>query len=161
MAAHVYLKNEFTEDKKCQNLMSWLVWSCNFCWDKLWEKNGKVLVELNRNSERKKAMIEIVQYLLVLRIFRWYQNFDGDPLPALRPRRELNLVHRPNQSGYDSYDVLKYACVVEYVKILARPESTWLYEPESSSFMARKRNIMTIIDMIQNEPAHEIMVLIA
>ena len=23
MAAHAYLKNEFTEDKKCQNLMSW------------------------------------------------------------------------------------------------------------------------------------------
>ena len=25
MAAHAYLKNEFTEDKKCQNLMSWLI----------------------------------------------------------------------------------------------------------------------------------------
>ena len=24
MAAHAYLKNEFTKDKKCQNLMSWL-----------------------------------------------------------------------------------------------------------------------------------------
>ena len=24
MAAHAYLKNEFTQDKKCQNLMSWL-----------------------------------------------------------------------------------------------------------------------------------------
>ena len=24
MAAHAYLKNEVTEDKKCQNLMSWL-----------------------------------------------------------------------------------------------------------------------------------------
>ena len=24
MAAHAYLKDEFTEDKKCQNLMSWL-----------------------------------------------------------------------------------------------------------------------------------------
>ena len=23
MAVHEYLKNEFTEDKKCQNLMSW------------------------------------------------------------------------------------------------------------------------------------------
>ena len=23
MAAHAHLKNEFTEDKKCQNLMSW------------------------------------------------------------------------------------------------------------------------------------------
>ena len=27
MAAHVYLKNEFTADKKCHNLMSWLI-SC-------------------------------------------------------------------------------------------------------------------------------------
>ena len=27
MAAHVRLKNEFTEDEKCHNLMSWLVWS--------------------------------------------------------------------------------------------------------------------------------------
>ena len=26
MAAHVHLKNEFTEDEKCQNLMSWLIW---------------------------------------------------------------------------------------------------------------------------------------
>ena len=25
MAAHAILKNEFTEDKKCQNLMSWLI----------------------------------------------------------------------------------------------------------------------------------------
>ena len=24
MAAHAYLKNEFTEDKQCQNLVSWL-----------------------------------------------------------------------------------------------------------------------------------------
>ena len=29
MAAHAYLKNEFTEDKKCQNLMSWL--KCTYC----------------------------------------------------------------------------------------------------------------------------------
>ena len=28
MAAHAYLKNEFTEDKKCQNLMSWLICFC-------------------------------------------------------------------------------------------------------------------------------------
>ena len=26
MAVHAYLKNEFTEDKKCQNLMSWLIY---------------------------------------------------------------------------------------------------------------------------------------
>ena len=26
MAAHVYLKNEFTEDEKYHNLMSWLKW---------------------------------------------------------------------------------------------------------------------------------------
>ena len=26
MAAHAYLKNDFTEDKKCQNLMSWLIY---------------------------------------------------------------------------------------------------------------------------------------
>ena len=26
MAAHTYLKNEFTEDKKCQNLVSLLIW---------------------------------------------------------------------------------------------------------------------------------------
>ena len=25
MAAHAYLKNEFTEDKKCHNLMRWLI----------------------------------------------------------------------------------------------------------------------------------------
>ena len=25
MAVHAYLKNEFTEDKKCQNLMRWLI----------------------------------------------------------------------------------------------------------------------------------------
>ena len=25
MTAHANLKNEFTEDKKCQNLMSWLI----------------------------------------------------------------------------------------------------------------------------------------
>ena len=32
MAEHVHLKNEFTEDEKCHNLMSWLSWSgkCNF-----------------------------------------------------------------------------------------------------------------------------------
>ena len=28
MASHAYLTNEFTEDKKCQNLMSWL--KCTF-----------------------------------------------------------------------------------------------------------------------------------
>ena len=32
MAAHMYLKNEFTEDKKCHNLMSWLKWGLSdFC----------------------------------------------------------------------------------------------------------------------------------
>ena len=30
MAAHAYLKNEFMEDEKCQNLMSWLVYSLLF-----------------------------------------------------------------------------------------------------------------------------------
>ena len=26
MAAYAHLKNEFTEDEKCHNLMSWLIW---------------------------------------------------------------------------------------------------------------------------------------
>ena len=30
MAAHVRLKNEFTEDEKCHNLMSWLKWQSQF-----------------------------------------------------------------------------------------------------------------------------------
>ena len=29
MAAHARLKNGFTEDEKCHNLMSWLNWFCN------------------------------------------------------------------------------------------------------------------------------------
>ena len=29
MAVHVHLKNEFTEDEKCHNLMSWLIYVCN------------------------------------------------------------------------------------------------------------------------------------
>ena len=29
ITAHAYLKNEFTEDKKCQNLMSWLKCHCH------------------------------------------------------------------------------------------------------------------------------------
>ena len=33
MAAHARLKNEFTEDEKCHNLMSWLIWR------RVWECN--------------------------------------------------------------------------------------------------------------------------
>ena len=29
MAAHARLKNEFTEDEKCHNLMNWLIWLNN------------------------------------------------------------------------------------------------------------------------------------
>ena len=33
MAAHAHLKNDFTEDEKCHNLMSWLV-CCSLAFDK-------------------------------------------------------------------------------------------------------------------------------
>ena len=41
IAAHARLKNEFTEDEKCHNLMKWLI-SCSFI-SSCWEYNCSVL----------------------------------------------------------------------------------------------------------------------
>ena len=47
MAAHVRLKNEFTEDEKCHNLMSWLTVALHVCYGDYKSYTAKVQFLMN------------------------------------------------------------------------------------------------------------------
>ena len=57
MAAHAYLKNEFTEDKKCQNLMSWLICRGDVS---LAVSDAEVFIEMKKRYD--KESLEVKDY---------------------------------------------------------------------------------------------------
>ena len=50
MAAHVCLKNEFMEDKKCHNLMRWLIYVC--CRPYTWPTICLMLLDRHRKKQK-------------------------------------------------------------------------------------------------------------